>query len=473
MNGNHQSTESRARTLTLLAASLGFAVVQLDVSVVNVAIEAIGSELGGGVSGLQWVVSAYTIVFAALILTAGALGDRLGAKRLFVGGFALFIVASVICGLAPSLPVLIGARALQGSAAAVLVPCSLTLLNHTFAEPAERAWAVGLWAAGASVALAGGPLVGGALITAIGWRAIFFINVPLGLLGISITTRWAAETPRDESGRVDLGGAATAVAGLALLAGAVIEGGSRGFGDPVVLVGFALAAAVIAAFVLIEHRQARPMLPLELFRSPTFTASSAIGLLINVAFYGLIFVFSLYFQRVRGFSAIETGLAFVPTTLAVMVANLSAGRAGARFGTRLCLCLGALMVAAGAAALLGIGATSPYGALVAQLTLVGLGLGLVVPLMTSSLLGSVDARRSGVASGALNTARQAGSVIGVALFGALAGGDLVAGLQAALAISVGLAIAVAVLAAKVAAPAGSRTGEPLRVVGRRLRSSCR
>ena len=296
-------SRQRARWLTLVATSLGFGVVQLDVSVVNVAIKPIGAALGGGVGSLQWVVNAYTLAFAALILAAGALGDRVGAKRVFVSGFVVFTVASAACGLAPSLGFLIGARAVQGIGAAVLVPCSLALLRHTFADPAERARAVGLWAAGASVALSAGPLVGGILTETLGWRAIFFINAPIGVAGILITVRWAVETPR-----------------------------ARGRLTP----------------------------PLSLLRSATFSCATAIGF----------------------------------------------------------------------------------------------GLGLVVPSMTSALLGSVHQSRAGVASGTLNTARQTGSVIGVEVYGALiAGGGLVGGLHAALAISVGLALVVAGLSAGIRSPA--------------------
>src|ERR1700727_2071407 len=185
-----------SRRLTLIAMSLGFCVVQLDVSVVNVAVKSIGASLGGGVSALQLIVSAYTVTFAAFILTAGALGDRIGAKRLFIAGFVVFTLASVACGLAPSLGVLVAARAVQGIGAAVLVPSSLRLLNHTFREAAARARAIGFYLAGASLALSGGPLVGGVLITVFGWRSIFFINVPLAAARICLTARFAREAPR-------------------------------------------------------------------------------------------------------------------------------------------------------------------------------------------------------------------------------------------------------------------------------------
>ena len=195
----------------LLATSLGFGVVQLDVSVVNVAIKPIGADLGGGVTGLQWVVGAYTLAFAALILSAGALGDRIGARRVFVAGFTLFTVASAACGLAPSLRVLIAARAVQGVGAAVLVPCSLSLLNHTYRDPRARAHAVGLWAAGAAAALSAGPLIGGVLTSTLGWRSIFFINAPIGLAGILLTMRFAIETPRAADRGIDLPGQLTAI----------------------------------------------------------------------------------------------------------------------------------------------------------------------------------------------------------------------------------------------------------------------
>ncbi len=448
-----------ARRWTLLATSLGFAVVQLDVSVVNVAIKPIGESLGGGVSSLQWVVSAYTVAFAALILTAGALSDRAGARRVFIAGFVVFTLASAVCGLAPSMGALIAARVVQGVGAAVLGGSSLTLLSHAYPEPAERARAVGLWAAGASAALAGGPLLGGLLTATLGWRSIFFINAPIGLAGIFLTARWAAETPRSTDRGVDIAGQLTAVIALVALAGATIEGGRRGFGDPAVLGGFALAVIAGAAFVTIESQRARPMLPLGLFRSSTFSAATAIGLMVNIAFYGLIFVLSLFFQRGQNLSSLQTGLAFAPMTGAIMLANLLAGRGARLLGPRRMIAGGALLMAAGCGALLGAGAETPYGALVVQLLAIGFGLGLIVPAMTSSLLGSVDRSQSGVASGTLNSARQTGSVIGVALFGSLiaSGGALVPGLHLALEISVGLVLAVAVLAVGIGRSRGAES----------------
>jgi DHA2 family methylenomycin A resistance protein-like MFS transporter len=438
------------RGLTLIATSLGFGVVQLDVSVVNVALRPIGAALGGDVSALQWVVNAYTVAFAALILSAGALGDRIGAKRVFIAGFTVFTTASAICGLAPTLGVLITARALQGAGAALLVPCSLTLLNHTYPEPRERSRAIGRWAVGASAALSAGPLVGGVLTATLGWRAIFFINAPIGMIGILLTARFASETSRTADRGVDLWGQLTAVLCLTLLAAATIRGGSDGFGAATVLGGYAGAAAAGAAFLAIEARRARPMLPLRLFRCEAFGASTAIGLLINVAFYGLIFVFSLFFQRAQHFSALTAGLAFAPMTVSIMAANAVAGRLHERLGARAIIAGGALLMAGGAVALEGIGAHSAFATLVPQLIALGFGLGLIVPAMTASLLGSVHRSRSGIASGTLNTARQTGSVIGVALFGSLiaGGGRVVGGLHIALIIAAVLSLVVAGLSVR-------------------------
>ena len=304
-----------------------------------------------------------------------------------------------------------------------------------------------MWAAGASVALSGGPLVGGLLTAAFGWRAIFFINVPLGIAGIALTIRHADETPATRSRGIDLPGQFAAVSALGILAAAIIEGGAHGYTAGPVLGAFALAAFALVTFVIIEHRRAAPMLPLGLFATPTFRVSAAIGLVINVGFYGLIFVLSLYFQRVQGLSPLQAGLAFAPMTAIVFGANLYAARLGS---TRRVIIAGAALVTAGAVGLLGTGAHTAYLALVLQLAAIGFGLGLIVPLITAALLGSVSASRSGVASGTLNTARQTGSVLGVALFGALIGGSggFVAGLHICLAICAGLALAVMALATR-------------------------
>jgi DHA2 family methylenomycin A resistance protein-like MFS transporter len=409
------------KSLTLAAMSLGYGVVQLDVTIVNTALSSIGTSLGGGVSELQWVVSAYTIAFAAFILTAGALGDRIGAKRVFMAGFAIFTASSVACALAPNAFILIAARAIQGFGAAVLVPNSLALLSHAYPDEKQRGRAVGIWAAGASLALTAGPLVGGGLIALVGWRSIFLVNLPIGLAGLWLTWAYASETTRSPQREIDLPGQAAAIAALGCLAGAIIEGGTLGWGNAFVIAGFVASAVLAIPFVWQERRASQPMLPLSLFKHRMFALASLVGLLVNVAFYGLIFVFSLYFQRINGMSPFATGLAFVPMMGAVLPVNLVASRVAERFGARATIAAGAALAAFGCLALLGIEHGTSYWATCAQLIVIGAGLGLLVPPLTSALLGSVEKSRSGIAAGVLNATRQTGSVLGVALFGSLVG----------------------------------------------------
>jgi DHA2 family methylenomycin A resistance protein-like MFS transporter len=438
-----------SQAMTLAATSLGFVVVQLDVTIVNVALERIGTALGTGVAGLQWVVNAYTVVFASLILSSGALGDRLGAKRLFIIGFAIFTAASVACGGAPNFMVLVTSRAIQGIGAAILVPCSLALLSHTFRDEAARARAVGIWAGGAGVALAAGPVIGGVLIAGIGWRSIFFINLPVGLMGIWMTVRYAEETGRPAQQGLDPAGQFLGIAALADLAATIIEGGKRGWTDPLVILGCCLFAVLASGFIAVEKTHRAPLLPLSFFCNRTFTVTTVIGLLINSAFYGLIFVLSLFFQKVQKATPLATGLMFLPPTAIIIAANVIAGRIAAKIGARMPMIAGQAVFAAGCFCLLSVDAGTAYGRIWWPLVMIGAGIGLTVPPMTSALLGTVERVQSGVASGVLNTARQAGSVIGVALFGSLIAhpAGFIAGFHLALLVSVGALLIGCILAA--------------------------
>ncbi|HEY2534403.1 MAG TPA: MFS transporter [Xanthobacteraceae bacterium] len=433
---NPASGAGRSKPLTLAAMSLGFGVVQLDVTVVNTALNSIGTSLGGGVSELQWVVSIHTIAFADLILTAGALGDRSGAKKIFMSGFAVFTAASLACPLAPTAAILIAARAVQGLGAAILVPNSLAHLNHAYPKPTERGRAVGWWLAGASVALTAGPPVGGALMALVGWRSIFLVNLPIGLAGLWLTWRYVTDTPL-ASRELDLVGQAAAIASLGTLAAALIEGGRRGWSDPWVIAAFGAAVILTVLFVVRERCAERPMLPPSLFRNPVFARTTLIGLVVNIPFYGLIFVFSLYFQKINGLSALATGLAFVPMMAAVLPANLLAPRLAERFGGPATVAAGAVLSATACLALLGIEPSTSHWALCVPLIGMGCGIALSVPPLTSALLGSVEKSRSGVAAGVLNSARQTGSVLGVALFGSLIGqtNDFISGMRTAFVIS--------------------------------------
>ena len=444
-----ETPPARGRGMVLAAATLGFGVINLDVSVVNVAVKPIAVTLGGGVSGVQWVIDAYTLVFAALILSAGALGDRSGHKRLLLAGFAMFTLASAACGLVPAIGELIAARAVQGAGAAALGASSLALINHTYPDAAGRPRAVSMWTAGGAATLAAGPLIGGLLIAAAGWRSIFFINLPLGTLGWWLTRRYATDTPAAPGRGADLPGQAAAIIALTALAGATIEAGSAGSRLQLVVGGYALAVAAGAAFIAIEHARKRPMLPLSLFRIRAFTTATSAGLLVNLVFFGLIFTFSLFVQDQQGLSPLATGLAFLPVTVLIVVSNLVAGRILPARGTRAVAWAGALLMGAGCLVMLGLVAAQAdplVPALIAGLSLAGFGIGLVVTAVTAALLGSVVPAQSGIASGAFTAFRQTGSVLGVALFGTLlAGLRPSTGLEITFAIGAGLVAVVAAL----------------------------
>jgi DHA2 family methylenomycin A resistance protein-like MFS transporter len=361
-----------------------------------------------------------------------------------MAGFAIFTAASLGCALAPNSVSLIAARAVQGLGAAILVPNSLALLNHAFPDDKERGRAVGIWAAGASLALTAGPLVGGGLIALFGWRSIFLVNLPLGLGALWLTWRFATDTTR-ASHKLDMPGQAAAIVTLGALAAALIEGGRVGWTNIWVDTGFGVFVITGALFLFREHWAAHPMLPLPLFKRRMFALTALVGLLANIAVYGLIFVFSLYFQQINGYSPVATGLAFVPMLAAVLPVNLIAARLTERFGAPAIIAVGASIAAAGCAGLLGIDRGTSYWAICAQFVAIGGGLGLLVPPMTSALLGSVEKARSGVAAGVLNATRQTGSVLGVALFGSLVGqaDAFVPGARTALMISTALLFAAA------------------------------
>lgn len=293
--------------------------------------------------------------------------------------------------------------------------------------------------------MATGPVAGGVLIAVVGWRLIFFINVPAGAAGYWLTARYARETPRAADRGVDLPGQLAGVVALTALAGAVIEGGARGFGAPLVVAGYGVAIVAGVVFVLLERRSARVMLPLWLFRSRVFSVMAGVGLLINVAFYGLYFSVSLYLQRAVHLSPLVTGLSFLPILVGVGASNLLAGRLVASFGMRRALVGGAVLMGAGSGALLAA-VSEPVWVAVVALTVTGAGIGLIVPVITAALMGSVDPSRSGIASGTLTALRQTGSVLGVALFGSLLGGfGLPGGLRAGCVVACGLAVCVACL----------------------------
>jgi DHA2 family methylenomycin A resistance protein-like MFS transporter len=449
-NMEHRAKRRPSRTSVITAAtSLGFAVVQLDGSILNVALPGIGAALGASVDSLQWTVDAYLLVFAALLLSAGVLGDRIGSKRAFMAGFVLFAAASCACGMVTAPVVLIAFRALQGVGGALLVPCSLALINHACAEDAaSRARAVGIWTASGGVALATGPVVSGLLLSYLGWRSIFLVNVPIAGLGIWMAHRFAVETDRPATPRgIDPAGQILAILLLLGLVWAVIEAGSLGWTAPRVIAGISVAGMSGIGLLLVERRVKDPAIPLGFFKDMTFSVAMIAGFLVSLFIYGFSFALSLYFQQVMLYTPAETGWAFVPFAIGVTVANLCGGWLSAKAGARLPMAGGLALAAVGFALLSGIGADDTYSSLLPAQLFIRFGIGLAVPPMTAALLATVPRARSGSASGLLNAIRQAGAAIGVALFGALIRGDMISGMRVAVVVSAALLAIAAVSAA--------------------------
>lgn len=413
-----QDRPAALRAGPLAAICLGYFMVILDTMVVTVALPSIGRELRTSVAGLQWVTAGYTLVFAGLLLSAGTLGDRYGPKRVFQAGLAVFTVASAGCGLAPSTAVLVAARLLQGLGAALMVPASLALLQAAYPDRAARARAFGVWGGVAGIAAASGPIIGGLLVTGLGWRSIFFVNLPFGLGAMALTARFVP-SPDGRRQSLDLTAQGLGVAALGALTAALIEAGPLGWGSPAVLAGFGVAAAAGLAFVAVERSSAAPMLPLRFFASHTFSAASAVGLLINFGFYGQLFAATLYFQDIQGYSALVTGLALLPEGAMASVGSFASGRIMARTGPRLPMIAGLGLGGLGLLGWLAATSHSAYLVLVAPLMAAGLGMSLTMPAATAAVMGSAPPDRAGLASGVVNTARQVGGVLGVALLGTL------------------------------------------------------
>nr|WP_199078815.1 MFS transporter [Pedobacter sp. ASV19] len=409
---------------TVAITSLAFVIAQLDVSIVNIALPQIALTYKASVSTLQWVIDAYTLAFAVLMLSAGNLSDLLGAKRIFQLGMLIFGIASVGCGFAATSTVLIGFRVLQGIGAATMIPSSLAILNQTFAhDPPKRARAVGLWTAAGSAAIAAGPVVGGLIMQISDWRFIFYVNVPLCAAGILLSFRLPQKSSPSKRS-FDIPGQITWMLSVTALIAVIIEWPKLGFKDPLIFGGLLFSAVMLVVFLILEKKVKFPMLPLHLFQSANFNLLLSVGAVLNGAYYGSIFILSLYLQNVLHYTSLRAGLAFLPLTAGFVISNLLSGRIINKFGIRRPILIGLAMFAIGFCGLFIAKADTPYWQLFVPFLVIPMGMGLAVPSMTTGILASVDQSLSGTASAALNTVRQTAGAIGVASFGAMAvGGD--------------------------------------------------
>jgi EmrB/QacA subfamily drug resistance transporter len=412
-------TERNRKWWTLGAMCFALFMIMLDNTVVNVALPSIRDDLGIGISELEWVVNAYALTFGVLLLTGGKLADMLGRRAIFVTGLVIFTAASLACGLASSADVLIAARTVQGIGAALMNPATLSIITATF-PPRQRGMAIGIWAGVSALALAIGPLVGGLLTEKIHWSWIFFINVPIGVLGVFAARIFIDET-KDTSAeqRLDLPGLVTSAVGLFALTFGLIETNHRAWTSTLVLSMFALAAVALAAFVVLELRQRVPMLDLTLFRDRTFAGANAAMLLVGLAMFGIFFFNSLFLQNILGFSAIETGASFLPMTVLIILVAPAAGKLSDHYGPRWLMGGGMVLLAISLLLFGRLEADSTFWGLLPGLLVGGVGMAITMAPTTSAAMGSVPIAKAGVGSAVINSMRQVGGSVGIAVMGAL------------------------------------------------------
>ena len=431
---------------TLGAVTFGLFMIMLDNTAVNVALPSIQRDLGARLSELEWIVAGYALTFAALLLVGGKLADMFGRRLVFVVGLGIFTASSLACALAPNPQFLIGARIVQGIGAALMSPATLSIISATF-PPRERGQAIGIWAGVAALALSIGPFVGGVLTEHVGWSSIFFVNVPIGVVAIVASLLLIEESKDTSEGqRLDLPGLLSSALGLFALTYGLIEVNNYGWTSGRILGALAVAVVALASFVVLERRQRRPMLELALFRNATFTGANLVVLLVALSQFGVLFFVSLYMQNVLGYSPVRAGAAFLPMTLLIVAIAPLAGRLSDRIGSRWLVTGGMTLVALQLFYFSRLGVHESYTTLVPAMLIGGVGMASVMSPSNAAALGGVPVDRAGVGSAVVNTSRQVGGSIGIALMGAIVAHGI-AGRQTPEAFVHGFSLALTVVAA--------------------------
>lgn len=435
--------------------------VSLDVTIVNVALPAVSRDFHAPLSGLQWIVDAYTLVLAMLLMLSGSLGDRLGRKRVFRTGLVLFTAGSLLCSLAPALWALVLFRMVQAVGGSMLNPVAMAILVNTFRDPRERARAIGVWGGVVGVSMALGPLVGGALVDSLGWRAVFWVNVPIGILALVLTNLVVPESRAARARALDPTGQALVVVFLGSLTYAIIEAPERGWTSPGSLGLYAVAAAALVALLVVELRLSEPLLELRFFRSVPFTAATVTAVAAFAVLGTFLFVNTLYLQQVRGCSPVEAGLRTLPMALVAGVCAPLSGRLVASRGPRVPLVLAGVATVAGSALLLRLSPQTSTGHLLLAYALVGLGFGLVNAPITNTATSGMPRSQAGVAAAVASTSRQVGASLGVAVSGSLVAGTSGAAFarasHAVWGVTAGCGVVVAVLGVLATGPGALRT----------------
>ncbi|WP_038853360.1 MFS transporter [Bordetella petrii] len=438
-----------ARQLALVAAvCLGTFITVLDISIVNVALPTLQAALDTDIAGLQWVVDAYALCLSAFMLSAGPLGDRYGRRRAWLGGVALFMLGSALCAAATGLPLLLAGRAVQGVAGALLIPGALSILTQAFTEPARRAHVIGAWSSFTAISLIVGPMLGGVLVDHAGWQSIFLINLPVGALAVGLGLWAIPESAHPEHAAFDPTGQALSIGWLGALTYGLIAAGEHGWRHAGTQWALALAAVGLAAFIAVERRAARPVLPLALFRHSGFAVNNCASFVLGFSGYSSLFFFSLFLQQVQGLSPMATGWQLAPQFVAMGAMAVLFGRLSARIALARLMIAGYALMGAAMLAMASFTAATGAGLVSALMTLLGIGMGLAVPATSMAVMGSVARERSGMASATMNALRQTGMAVGIALLGTLMSAQAVEALARRLA-GAGAADALAVARAAI------------------------
>ncbi|MGW6413678.1 MFS transporter [Streptomyces sp. NPDC055055] len=422
---------ARRRWTVLAVCALSMFLVGVDTTIVNVGLPEIGRGLGVGTRGLEWVVDAYTVVMAGLLIVSGALADRFGRRRVFRCGLLVFGLASLACALAPSPGVLVAARAVQGIGASMLSPVALAIVVNAMPDPRERARAIGVWASVFGLSMAAGPVTGGALIGAFGWRSVFWINAPVVVAALVLVAVFVPESRGERARRLDLPGQALLTVVLCLAVGLLIEGPRVGWTSPAALAGYAVTAAAVAGFVTVERRRAEPLMDLGLFRRPPFVSAVVGATAVFVALNTTLLLHTLYLQHARGWSPLAAGAATLPMALGATVCAPWSGALVGRIGPRRPLVLAGGFVTAGGLCLVGLDRDTGVPLLLLALLLIGVGFGFANAPLTCTAVSGLPSSRAGVAGAITSTARQVGAAVGIAVAGGLLAGTAPAGLPAA------------------------------------------
>ena len=423
---NQAVPDRRTRLVILGICSMSLLIVGLDATIVNVALPAIHRSFHSPLSGLQWTIDAYTLVIASLLMLSGSTADRLGRRRVFQCGLALFSLGSLLCGLAPSLGMLIAARVIQAIGGSMLNPVAMSIIRNVFEDPRERAQAIGVWGALMGISMALGPVVGGALVDSVGWRAVFFVNIPIGLVAIVLTALFVPESRAPHPRRIDPVGQVLVIVALFTLTYAIIEGPEAGWLSAQTVILFVVSLSAFASLVAYELRRREPLLEVRFFRSAPFSGATATAVAMFMAMGGFLFLNTLYLQNVRGLSPLDAGLYTLPMAGVMMVVAPISGRIVGNIGNRWPLVAGSVGVIASGLMLTQLTRHTSFDYLVVSYVLFGAGMGLINPPITNTAVSGMPPSQAGVAAAVASTGRQVGSTLGVAVMGSLAAGGLVA-----------------------------------------------